>query len=647
MKKFLSILLVVMLVLSMIPATVSADPAVIATFNLGANGTASHNDGSEKTSYSESNNGYTLSITGGTKMYTGARDQKGNGCIKLGTSSKAGSFTISNIPDDIVKVVIHVAAYKAKTATVTVNGTKTSLTTKSDNGQYNEIIVDTSSTKSVSFAVSSGYRAMVNTIEFMAEGACGHENTTITTVDATCTVDGSKTETCDDCGETVSVTPIPAGHSWNEGEVVVEATCTEEGELEKTCSACATTETFPIAAKGHSYVNGTCTVCGESQPTRFEFGANGAAGHYDGSEKTSHTETCNGYTLSITGGTKMYTGAKDEKGNSCIKLGTGSAVGEFSFAVPDDVTQVKIYVAGYKANNATVTVNGKTYTITTHSNDGEYTEITVDTADVKTVTLATKNTSDERAMVNSIEFICENVEEPKGFIGAGNTYDTIEAALKAGVYTLKPVNGAEILDTVSVTIEENGKNVPYTYAALYLEEDEAYTYYSLNIRTVNIRSKKDGMYFTANVKCDPKLADRVESYGVVMSLKSLGTEGLTEADYAYTTTETETGLNINESIVSGGVFGIFKNGADNASRGDADVHAKVYLKLKDSDTVLTSVDEVSLDFLTALGKLNDQLKAGKLTLSDAQRTELQAFGQRWSDVLSSKGLTSIPGVQAN
>jgi len=58
--------------------------------------------------------------------------------------------------------------------------------------------------------------------------ATGHVNTTTTTVDATCTTDGSVTVTCNDCGEVVSTTDIPA-----------------TGE--------------------HNYVDGVCSVCGEAE----------------------------------------------------------------------------------------------------------------------------------------------------------------------------------------------------------------------------------------------------------------------------------------------------------------------------------------------------------------------------------------------
>ena len=101
---------------------------------------------------------------------------------------------------------------------------------------------------------------------------------------------------------------------------------------------------------------------------------------------------------------KVYGSARDEKGNSCLKLGTGSAVGEFSFTVPDEVTQVIIYIAGYKAEAAKITVNGTSHTISSQSNAGDYTAIEVDTTSTKTVTLTTVS-GGYRAMVNAIVFI--------------------------------------------------------------------------------------------------------------------------------------------------------------------------------------------------------------------------------------------------
>ena len=238
---------------------------------------------------------------------------------------------------------------------------------------------------------------------------CRHTNTTTTTVDATCTAAGSVTVTCDDCGETVSTETIEAlGHSYDEGEVTTAAGCETTGVLTKTCSACGDKKTESIEATGHTTDNGVCDNCGETisgstEPTTFEFGANGSASHADGSSKTSYSETVNGYTLNITGGTNMYTGARDAKGNSCIKLGMSSKTGGFSFTVANDVTKVIIYIAKYKTNTTKITVNGTPYTLTLSSNDGEYDAIEIDTSSNKTVTLTTVS-GGVRAMVNTIEF---------------------------------------------------------------------------------------------------------------------------------------------------------------------------------------------------------------------------------------------------
>ncbi len=140
-------------------------------FTLGEDGSASHSDSTAaKTTYTETVNGYTLNITNASKMYPGSRDAKGNGAIKLGASGTAGSFEFT-VPADVTSVVIAVAGYKDNTATVTINGTATKLTETSNKGEYCLITVDTSSTKKVSLSITSGDRAMVNSIEFVVSKA--------------------------------------------------------------------------------------------------------------------------------------------------------------------------------------------------------------------------------------------------------------------------------------------------------------------------------------------------------------------------------------------------------------------------------------------------------------------------------------------
>lgn len=153
-------------------------------------------------------------------------------------------------------------------------------------------------------------------------------------------------------------------------------------------------------------------VRAEESVATFEFGENGTASHADGSALSStHTYTDGDYSLGLTAVTKAYGDARDAKGNSCIKLGTGSAAGSFSFTVPDDVIKVEIYVAQYKANTTKISVNDTAYTITTASNNGEYTTITVDTSSNKTVSFTTVS-GGYRCMINTIKYYVAESSTP-------------------------------------------------------------------------------------------------------------------------------------------------------------------------------------------------------------------------------------------
>ncbi|MBR6768904.1 MAG: hypothetical protein IKM34_05400, partial [Clostridia bacterium] len=137
----------------------------------------------------------------------------------------------------------------------------------------------------------------------------------------------------------------------------------------------------------------------------FEFGANGAATHKDGNDLgASKSYSANGYTLALTGMSKVFGPAYDSTGKSCLKLGTGKVVGSFTFTVPADVTTVVINVAQYKTNTTNITINGTQYSIATSSNNGEYTAIEIDTSATKTITFGTTG-STYRCMVDSIVFI--------------------------------------------------------------------------------------------------------------------------------------------------------------------------------------------------------------------------------------------------
>ena len=55
-----------------------------------------------------------------------------------------------------------------------------------------------------------------------------------------------------------------AGHSYE--TVTVDATCTADGSVTDTCSVCGDTKVTVIPATGHSFAEGICGVCGEADP---------------------------------------------------------------------------------------------------------------------------------------------------------------------------------------------------------------------------------------------------------------------------------------------------------------------------------------------------------------------------------------------
>ncbi len=150
----------------------------VATFELGANDSTKTDDSdssSALTTYSETNNSYTLTLNNLSKVYNGY-DASGNACLKLGTSSVVGSFSFS-VPTDIDQVILLIAGYKNKSASVTINGSTKTISTLSSASSYTNVIVDTSSTKSVSLTTnSSGIRCKINTIVFYDLDSSGSES---------------------------------------------------------------------------------------------------------------------------------------------------------------------------------------------------------------------------------------------------------------------------------------------------------------------------------------------------------------------------------------------------------------------------------------------------------------------------------------
>ncbi|MBQ4060982.1 MAG: PT domain-containing protein [Bacilli bacterium] len=193
----------------------------------------------------------------------------------------------------------------------------------------------------------------------------------------------------------------------------------------------------------------------------FDFGDNGEAKHVDGNELAEGTSyEVGGYTLTLTGLSKVYGPAFDAQGNSAIKLGTSSKVGTFTFTVDASVNTVVINAACYKANASKITINGVEYELKGLSNEGTYDQIVIDTSTNKEVVLSTVSGAC-RAMVNSIELYGENAvsAEPVQLNASTLEVGDITEETTFGTFTIKATAEKK------VTIDENSKShdgVDYT-----------------------------------------------------------------------------------------------------------------------------------------------------------------------------------------
>ena len=241
------------------PTTPDAPAGLIATFTFGENGGATHNDGvdvSGSKTYTDGN--YSLTITNVSKVYADARDAKGNSCIKVGASSTAGSLSFT-VADDVEKVVLYIAQYKAKASTVDINGTQYKIDTASDNGEYTPITIDTSATKTIDLKTISGAtRCMINTIEFFA--AASTPDVDDPTIEDNTTSAPDATETEAPTEETTEATT--EGKSEVTTEEMTEVTTEESSNNQSS----GTTEAESGEVNGTESENGTETDSTESAP---------------------------------------------------------------------------------------------------------------------------------------------------------------------------------------------------------------------------------------------------------------------------------------------------------------------------------------------------------------------------------------------
>ena len=221
MKRFLSVLLALVLVVGLFPTTAfhahAAEESAVLNLNVAGNRTAfsTSNQVWEENGIKLTNN--KASSTSNVANYTPPRLYAKSELIiecSLGNITKIEFLCSSS---SYTSALVNSA--KGAGATASASSNKVTITPAT--------VSNTFTISSMTAQVRCG-----NTVTVYYEAAstsCEHTNTTTTTVDATCGKEGSITVTCDDCGETVS--------------------------------------TEVIAALEHNYVNGVCQNCNNTLAT--------------------------------------------------------------------------------------------------------------------------------------------------------------------------------------------------------------------------------------------------------------------------------------------------------------------------------------------------------------------------------------------
>ena len=182
-------------------------------------------------------------------------------------------------------------------------------------------------------------------------------------------------------------------------------------------------------------------------------------------------------------------------------------------------------------------------------------------------------------------------------------------------------NGPVCSNTPFTTVE--GKNY---YAA---EENGVCSFHRIDARIsgVSLRPSADGIYYTGIWNCDAFVAEKIESYGVAVSLTAMPTENM--EDSLYTVFE---GATFEAGVQKTGVMirGILKaESADNDINGKLPIFAAPYLTIDGSVVLGTGLGKSLYDVLTTfdqnMGIYNDHAET------------LQSFMAKWDDL--SWGLT--------
>ena len=201
-----------------------------------------------------------------------------------------------------------------------------------------------------------------------------------------------------------------------------------------------------------------------------------------------------------------------------------------------------------------------------------------------------------------------------------------------------------------VTVANSPKTEVDGTAYYMIKEDSAYSFHCLEAKltNVNIRPANTGIYYDGVWTCDEKLADRVESYGVAVSLTAIPTETFESNNSCLFTAygkDTLVSGTTKTGVIIQGIMLEKNEPYRNDKNAKMPIHARAYVKLVDG-TVIVSEYAASESLHSAMTRLDD-LIGQDATVAQKYLADARAFYETWKyDGMGDWELENIPAPPA-
>ena len=182
--------------------------------------------------------------------------------------------------------------------------------------------------------------------------------------------------------------------------------------------------------------------------------------------------------------------------------------------------------------------------------------------------------------------------------GEGTLQGTDSSALTTGTGT-----SAVTFEGVTVKTLANDPVTGDSYIAIKDENTVGFHAITANITSVSIRPSTVGMYYTAKFVCDDIVKDRLNSFGLALSLAGMpGEDFETDSKTIYTMTEgTKLSADGYNSVIVQNIMESQLANATNKNQGEMPIYANAYMKLtvdgEEVTVMATNTAEFSLETL--------------------------------------------------